>query len=144
MSKRINVLIKSSDLLRVFKNNYSAENLQLYTTYLLQPYIQLKYFSFCDYINTGETIDGSVNPDSLILEIKNIYNKQCSIVECLYQTHASDFFQSELLKVLSGRFNTHTFFYNSVNDSTFLDETTYNSIERNPELYILSKVNINK
>ncbi len=147
MSKIITVLIKSSEMSRVFKSNYSREDIQSFTSYILHPYKQLKYFSFCDYINVGDPILGCSDQAEFLLEFQKLQDKQYMVIQDLYKSDTIDSTkrntQAELLKILSGRFNSNTFFYNSINDSTFIDKNTSEAITSNPELYILSKVNIN-
>lgn len=147
MSKTITVLIKSSEMSRVFKSNYSQEDIQSYTSYLLQPYKQLKYFSFCDYSSVDNPISGCSDQAQFLLEFQKLQDKQLFMLRNLYNSDTIDSSKKntlfELLKIFSGRFNDNTFFYNSINDSTFIDEITSKAITSHPELYILSKVNIN-
>lgn len=147
MSKIITVLIKSSEMSRVFKSNYSREDIQSFTSYILHPYKQLKYFSFCDYINVGDPILGCSDQAEFLLEFQKLQDKQYMVIQNLYKSDSIDSTkrntQAELLRILSGRFNSNTFFYNSINDSTFIDKNTSEAISSNPELYILSGVNIN-
>lgn len=148
MSKTITVLIKSSEMNRVFKNNYSREDIQSFTSYILQPYKQLKYFSFCDYLNAGDPISGCYNPAQFLLEFQKLQDKQHLVIQDLYRSDIMDTsiknVRAELLRIFAGRFNSNTFFYNSINDSTFIDKKTIEAITSQPELYILSRVNINQ
>lgn len=148
MRRVITVLIKSTEMNRIFNNKYSIEDIQSFTSYLLQPYIQLNYFSFCDYSNVDEPIDGYVNPNLLLIEIQKLYTEQKLAIEHLRKSNTTNTTNNdnhaEIIRVVSGRFSNSTVFYNSINDSTFIDENTFKVITKHPELYILSKVNINK
>jgi len=143
MSKTIHILITCSEMQRVLKNKMTIENIQAYIAYLLQPYIQLKYFTFCDFSSMSEPIEGSVNPNLLLTEFQNLYKEQGVLLQHLCKTENS-LLKAEYLKVISGRFNNNTFFYNPINDSTFIDEDTYYSVQKNPESYFLYKVNVYK
>jgi hypothetical protein len=95
----------------------------------------------------GDPILGCSDQAEFLLEFQKLQDKQYMVIQDLYKSDAIDSTtrntQAELLKILSGRFNSNTFFYNSINDSTFIDKNTSEAITSNPELYILSKVNIN-
>ena len=148
MKKIITVLIKTSELIRNFKETYSCEDIQSFTRHLLQPYRQLKYFAFCDFTDVNEAIIGKYDKETFLTEFKSIVQKQNLLINDKCKTNSINIIDieghAELIKILSGRFNNNTFFYNSINDSTYIDKNTNDTITSNPELYILSKVNINR
>lgn len=148
MRRTITVLIKFSEMSRIFKNKYSNENVQSFTNYLLQPYVQLNYFTFCDYSNVDEPIFGCYKPNLFLIKAQKLHTEQSLIIKRLCKSNTIGITdidkQTEIIKMLSGRFSNQTFFYNSINDSTFIDENTYKEITEYPELYILSEVNVNK
>ena len=148
MRKKITVLIKSSEMSRVFNNKYSIEDIQSFTGYLLQPYIQLNYFTFCDYLNVAEPVFGCDKPNLFLIKARKLHIEQRLTIKRLCKSNAiviTDIDnQTEIIKILSGRFSNQTFFYNSINDSTFIDENTFKEITKHPEFYILAEVSINK
>ena len=142
----ISVLIARQDLLRNIKDISSPELIRAFTTYLLRPYQQLKYFSFCDYENVVLPIDGKTDSEKFSKKILQIYsNQQCLM--CKKSNGKSNTLVHEADQtgfVITEQFSTDTFFYNSILNCAFMTQETKNNILNNRELYVISDVNVYK
>lgn len=142
----ISVLIARQELLRNIKDINSPELIRAFTTYLLRPYQQLKHFSFCDYQHVDLPIDGETDSQKLSKKIQQIYDsQQCLLYKKSYDKSSThDHKYDQTCVVIRENFSTDTFFYNSIVNSSFMTQETKNNILNNPELYIISDVNIYK
>ena len=142
----ISVLIARQDLLRNIKDISSPELIRAFTTYLLRPYQQLKYFSFCDYQHVDLPIDGKTDSQKFAKKIQQIYENQQGLL-CKKSNDKSSTSNHKSIQtciVTSDHFSTDTLFYNSIVNSSFMTQETKNNILDDPELYVISDVNVYK
>ncbi|MBQ3252650.1 MAG: hypothetical protein IJB02_05370 [Oscillospiraceae bacterium] len=144
-------LVSAFDLETNFSQKISVENIHEYLSFMYRPYMQLGVFSFCEFRGTKSPIIGQTNWKELTESCQTLYNLQVNRIHILEQacspllsvldlcnTQAG----KELLDILSGQLSTNSIYYNTISNSSRIDETTLSQIAENPQKYILAEINL--
>lgn len=144
-------LVSASDLEVTFSRNFSVKNIHDYLTFIYRPYMQLGVFSFCEFRGTRLPIIGKSNYKELTEGFQALYNLQSNRIRkleqaCLPLSSVLDLCNTqegkELLDILAGRLNVHSTYYNTISNTSFIDEKTLNQVTEKPQKYILAQINL--
>lgn len=143
--KTVYVLISRDKIVQNFGEFFTTNCVQRYTEYLLSPYIQLGYISFCSFCEKAEPIDGKSTPNEMIDKIKDLYGiQQKHIAKTIHNASENTNMFEDIINTISGRFTPNSFFYNAISDSTYIKQDLLVKIEKAPEIYVLSVINTTK
>lgn len=143
--KTVYVLISRNKIVQNFGEYFTTDCVQRYTEYLLSPYIQLGYISFCSFCKKAEPIDGKSTPNEMVDKIKDLYDVQQKYIAKMIHnaSNTTNLFEG-IINTISGRFTKNSFFYNAISDSTYIKQELLVKIEKAPEIYVLSVINTTK
>lgn len=147
----VSVIITIKELQHTFGKTWSYTDVNEYISYKMNPYHQLRIFSFMDFKNLRPPVDGRYNPKELQRQINDLAANQTGKINTLKSTLSTfhsldklcnDESGNELFELLSGKFTkTSTLYFTNLHTS-FLNTSTTRHIYEFPEEYVIAKMNL--
>lgn len=147
----VTTLVSASELEVNFSRNVSVKNIHDYLTFIYRPYMQLGVFSFCEFRGTRLPIIGKTNCTELTEAFQALYHLQINRIRKLEQacsplSSVLDLCNTqegkELLDILAGRLTVHSTYYNTICNTSLVDEKTINQVIERPQKYVLAEINL--
>lgn len=141
----VHVLISRNKIVQNFGKCFTVGCVQRYTEYLMLPYVQLGYISFCSFSELEAPIDGKSSPTEITDKINELYGMQQKYMAKLIHdaSEMKNLFE-EIINTISGRFCYSSFFYDSTSDSTYINHELLVKIKNTPEDYVISIINVTR
>ena len=147
----VSVIITVKELQHTFGKTWSYTDVNEYISYTMNPYHQLRIFSFMDFKDLQPPIDGRYNPNELQRQINDLTANQTERINALKSTlftfHSleelcNEEAGNELFALLSGKFTKTSILYFTNSHTSFLDTATIRHIYEFPEDYVIAKMNL--